>query len=230
MAVPSLTLANSGVVVPAYRAARTLSQLLPQLLDWYPGGRILVVDDGSEDATSTVARRFGVEVLRLPENRGKGAALAAGFAEGRKQGWEWALTLDADLQHRPQDIREFLHWTGSPDTAVIIGRRARKGSRMPWHRRFSNAMTTWAISRLAGRPVFDAQSGFRAYRLSVAERFPAAGRFEWESQVLVLCARWGYGVSQVPVATVYAQEGSHMRLVADTLRFLRMAWRLAWMR
>jgi glycosyltransferase involved in cell wall biosynthesis len=199
-------------------------------LDWYPGEKLIVVDDGSEDATATVARRFGVEVIRHSENRGKGAALKSGLNAGFQKGWDWALTLDADLQHRPQDIREFLNWSGSSDIAILVGQRLRQGTKMPWHRRLSNSLTTWAISRLAQQPVFDAQCGFRAYRLDVACRYPEEGRFEWESRVLVLCSRWGYGISPVPVATVYAQEGSHMRLVADTLRFMIMAWRLAWMR
>jgi hypothetical protein len=114
-------------------------------------------------------------------------------------------------------------------TGFLVGRRARSGS-LPLHRRFSNAFTTWMVSRLAGRPVFDAQSGFRAYRAELADCLPREGRFEWESQALVICSRRGYGVEAVPVRTLYRGAGSHMRLGRDTWRFLRMVGRLAWTR
>ncbi len=101
---------------------------------------------------------------------------------------------------------------------------------MPWHRRFSNAVSTWIVERLAGGPVFDAQCGFRAYRLDRVDQYPREGRFEWESQALILCRRLGLDVESVPIRTVYSGQGSHMRIGRDTLRFLRMAGRLAWMR
>ena len=111
----------------------------------------------------------------------------------------------------------------------LQGRRGIRGTRMPWHRRFSNSVTTRMISRLARRPVYDAQCGFRMYRLSALEAMglPREGRFEWESQALVLCGRRGFSIVPVDIATVYTDNGSHMRLLADTLRFLRMYLRLA---
>jgi len=140
------------------------------------------------------------------------------------------VTLDADGQHAAEDLRAFWNADIPSDAAIVVGRRSIRGTRMPWHRRFSNATTTWMISRLAGKPVYDAQCGFRMYRLDAvfAAGFPARGRFEWESQALVLSCRKGYSVHPVDIATVYTDNGSHMRLAPDTLRFLKMYWRLVW--
>jgi hypothetical protein len=87
------------------------------------------------------------------------------------------------------------------------------------------------ISGIAGKPVYDAQCGFRMYRLDTvaAAAYPRQGRFEWESQALVLACRKGFSVVPVDIATVYTDNGSHMRLLVDSYRFLRMYWRLAWM-
>jgi hypothetical protein len=155
-----------------------------------------------------------------------------GLRWARERGLEWAVTLDADGQHAPTDLQVFWNAPVTGDTAVVVGQRKMAGSAMPWHRRFSNFLTTRMISWLAGKPVHDAQCGYRMYRVQAVESaaFPSQGRFEWESQVLVLCCRAGYSVLPVRIATVYADNGSHMRLVQDTLRFLRMTWRLAWMR
>jgi glycosyltransferase involved in cell wall biosynthesis len=221
---------NSGVLIPAYNAAHFIAETLTSLMRYVPKAHIAVIDDGSQDGTAARAEALGVAVLRHEANRGKGTALMTGLQWARSRGWEWAVTMDADGQHSPEDLSAFQAASLPENTAIVVGRRRRSGSAMPPHRRFSNALTTRLISGLAGKPIHDAQSGYRAYRLAAVEKagFPCEGRFEWESQVLVLCCRRGFSVAAAEVATVYTENGSHMRLVRDTLRFLRMYWRLAW--
>ncbi len=219
-----------GIIIPAYNAAGFLEKTLQAVLQYTERDKILVVDDGSVDDTSERARKLGIECLRHEVNRGKGTALMTGMLKGRERGWEWALTFDADGQHDAQDLKCFSAAQPGTGTAIVVGRRKISGTDMPWHRRFSNAVTTRMISSLARKPVHDAQSGFRMYRLDLLETigYPREGRFEWEAQALVLACRKGFSVDAVDVATVYSGNGSHMRLVRDTLRFLKMYWRLAW--
>jgi glycosyltransferase involved in cell wall biosynthesis len=223
-----------GILIPAYNAARSLRQVLIGIMEVAPGCPVLVVDDGSSDGTAAVATPFstgGVTVVSHAENRGKGAALATGLRHAKTNlGWDWAITLDADGQHASADLEKFLSAIPDSRTGILVGTRRREGSDMPWHRRFSNASTTWLVSRLAGVPVFDAQCGYRAYRLALLESLPAGGRFEWEAEALIRAARAGWKIETIPIRTVYAGEESHMNLVRDTLRFLRMAGRLAWTR
>jgi len=215
------------VIIPAYEAGTTLPGVIAGLAPHFAPNEILVIDDGSRDDTAGKAESAGVRVLKHPQNRGKGAALVTGLSQARALGWEWAITLDADGQHAPEDLEGFRSARPGPRVGILNGCRARRGSRMPWHRRFSNASTTALVSRLAGTPVFDAQCGYRAYRLEILEALPEGGRFEWEAQALILAARAGWEIEKVPVRTVYAGEGSHMRLFADTLRFVRMAYRMS---
>lgn len=221
-----------GVLVPAYNAESFLAATLASLLAEVAPDRVAVVDDGSRDGTAAVASRSGVACLRHGANRGKGSALMTGLLWARERGWDWAVTMDADGQHAAQDLRAFWQAPVKSDTAVVVGRRAIVGTSMPLHRRFSNAVTTGMTSRLAGKPVFDAQCGFRMYRLDAvaAAGLPREGRFEWEAQALVLLCRRGHSVLPVDIATLYTDNGSHMRLVIDTLRFLGMYWRMAWTR
>ncbi len=224
-----------GIVIPAFNAAGSIGKVLVEIKAVAPDCSVLVVDDGSTDGTAAVAASAaaagGISVLSYAENRGKGAALVTGLRHAKEKcGWEWAITLDADGQHAASDLEGFLSATPSLRTRILAGTRVRTGTRMPWHRRFSNASTTWLVSRLAGQPVFDAQCGYRAYCLEAIDVLPPAGRFEWEAEALILAARAGYAIESIPVRTVYAGEGSHMNLVRDTLRFLRMAGRRAWTR
>jgi len=219
-----------GVVIPAFQASVSLAQVLEDLLRFLPANKLLVVDDGSTDDTAEIAARKGVFCLRHAVNRGKGAALMSGLLHARSLGWRWAVTLDADGQHTSQDLEKFLTARPKASTGIVVGCRPRLGTAMPWHRRFSNSLSTWIVSRLAGKPVFDAQSGFRAYRLSLLDAYPGEGRFEWEAQALILCCRQGYQVEKVPIRTVYAGQESHIRMGRDIWRFLRMAGRLAWTR
>jgi len=222
--------ADSGVIIPAYNAAPFIAETLVSLLRHVAKDRIAVIDDGSIDGTAACVESLGVACLRHERNQGKGSALMTGFAWAREKGRQWAVTMDCDGQHSAADLAAFWNAPLRPDTGAVIGRRRRSGSPMPPHRRWSNALTTWMISRLAHRNVHDAQSGFRMYRLDAVEkaRLPRHGRFEWESQALVLLGRGGYSLAAADISTLYTGNGSHMRLFADSLRFLRMYWRLVW--
>lgn len=223
---------HSGILVPAYNAASYLAATVAPLIEKVGRDRLAVIDDGSTDGTGQAAEALGVTCLRHSGNRGKGSALMTGLLWAADRGWAWAVTVDADGQHDPEDLAAF--WTAPvrDETAVVVGRRAIARTAMPWHRRFSNWLTTRMVSALAGRPVFDAQCGYRMYRLAAIKDagLPPSGRFEWESQALILCCRKGWSVLPVDIATLYTDNGSHMRLFRDTLRFLRMFGRLAWTR
>jgi glycosyltransferase involved in cell wall biosynthesis len=216
------------IVIPAYNSAHCLPALLYELLQRVDPQYILVVDDGSTDDTSTQLKDFAIHQIKHPLNRGKGAALSSGLHWAQAKGFTWILTLDADGQHAIEDLKTFMALPLKVNTGIVVGQRSHIGSDMPMHRRFSNWSTTAAVSLLAGQSVFDAQCGFRLYRSSLAKALPTDGRFQWEAQALVLCARLGYGFQAVPIKTLYTGNGSHMQLLPDTLRFLQMMWILLW--
>ena len=210
-------------VIPAYRAAHTLPGVLQALRAALPAARIIVIDDGSPDATAAVAKDLADWTIRLIDNRGKGAALRSGFEEALRGGDDVVVTVDADGQHDPGYAPSLLEALDGFD--MVIGERVRAGSSMPLRRRMTNAMASLAIARVAGVHLQDTQSGFRAIRRRVLERIRAHGdRYEFETDFLIRAGRAGCRIASVPIATIYGAP-SHFREISDAVRVVRTIWR-----
>jgi glycosyltransferase involved in cell wall biosynthesis len=206
-------------VIPAYDAARTLASVIRGLRAAVPHALTVVVNDGSRDDTDLAAERWADCAVHLPSNRGKGAALRAGFAAALRAGATHILTIDADGQHDPACAPALLAALGRAD--VVIGTRERRGSTMPIHRRVSNAVSAAAVSACAGQRLADSQSGYRALRAGVLARVaPAGDRYEYETDFLIQAAREGLRITCVPVPTIYGAP-SHFREFRDAARIVR---------
>lgn len=209
-------------VVPAYNAAATVSDVLAGLRAALPHAVVVVVDDGSRDGTGDAARPHADAVVRFDRNRGKGAALRAGFARALEAGAGRVLTIDSDGQHDPAVAPVLLSALDGAD--VVIGARSRRGTSMPLRRRLTNAISAAAISRCVGQPVPDGQSGYRALRAEVVRRVDARGdRYEYETDFLIRAGRAGFRIASVPVATIYGAP-SHFREINDAARVVRTIW------
>jgi glycosyltransferase involved in cell wall biosynthesis len=214
---------DAAALVPAYQAAARLGEVLLRVRAVDPSLEVLVVDDGSRDATALVARQFGARVLSFAANRGKGHALLAGFEALADR--EAVITLDADAQHPPERIPAFLDaWREGAQ--LVLGRRERT-ARMPLPRRFANAFSSAWTTWLAGQRITDSQCGYRLYTRAVIERTPvSAGRYELETEIAVRAARSGFRVAEVEIPTVYDDAGSHIRLFRDVPRIVGVLARL----
>jgi len=213
-----------AAVIPARDAAGTIGAVVRGLREVISGVDVVVVDDGSADLTAERAGEAGAFVVRHAVNRGKGAALQTGFDEALRRGAEVVLQLDADGQHEPSAAPRLL--AALRDWDVVVGSRNRDRGKMPWLRRATNTVTTWVVSRLAGRPIPDSQSGYRAFRADVLRSIrPESLRFEYESEFLIGAARAGFTIGEAPVPTLYNAPGSHIHPVRDTLRFIRLVVR-----
>lgn len=186
---------------------------------------VLVVDDGSTDATAAAARAAHAEVVRHAVNRGKGAALRVGFQHLRDGGFSWALMLDGDGQHAADDIPKFFACAEATGAQLFIGNRMPQAHRMPWLRRRVNRWMTRRLSRRAGVTVPDSQCGFRLINLEALVGVPLrTDHFEIESELLLACLRAGLQVEFVPVRTIYRPGASKIHPVLDTWRWLRWWW------
>jgi glycosyltransferase involved in cell wall biosynthesis len=208
-------------VIPAYQAEATLGAVLLETTRHLPA---LVVDDGSTDATADVAAGGGARVLRQVPNQGKGAALRAGFAQALAEGRRAVVTLDADGQHDPSCIPDFLAVWQTTAAPLVIGRR--DFGRMPLSRRIANTLGTRVFSWAVGRPVPDNQSGFRLIATPLLPRLLASSEagFEFEVEMITLAIRAGLTIEWVPIPTIYEDQGSHIRPLAHVANFLRVAW------
>jgi glycosyltransferase involved in cell wall biosynthesis len=190
-----------------------------------PDAAVVVVDDGSTDATSAIAASGGALVIRHQRNAGKGAALATGIARALAHGAAAVVTLDADGQHPPEALTLLLAPLADGAVDLVLGARARSGA-MPAQRRVTNWLSATIASRIAAAPIPDAQSGFRAFttRLAadVTPRLARYRRYDYEAAFLLAALRAGYGVRSVAIPTIYDGQPSHFRSVVDGWRVARV--------
>jgi len=219
-----------AVTIPAYDAAFAVAGVVRRALaSGYP---VLVVDDGSGDGTDAAARSAGARVLVHPRNLGKGRALRTAFEDLFGVGYDAVITLDADGQHRPEEIPRLVA-AGRAGADLVLGTRRHLFGSMSRVRRVSNTLSSWAISKFAGIDLADAQTGFRLYMRRLVERtgFPEP-RFEAESAILVRAAHSGFAITMVPVGLDVAdgRATSHYRPFVDSMRIAgavtraRFAW------
>ena len=208
-----------GALIPAYRASSTVGSVVTGASRYV--SLVLVVDDGSSDGTAEAARTAGAQVLRLPRNRGKGAALRAGFAELLGARVSAVVTLDADGQHDPSEIPRLVERWHDTGAQLVIGSRQSHEAGMRPVRRFGNRFSRLALSWFAGVPVPDGQSGFRLYDARLLRELRLAGsRYELESEVIVRAARRGLRIEHVPIrlTRIEGTPTSHFRPWTDTAR------------
>lgn len=214
------------VLIPAYNEEKRVGAVVREVREYCPD--VVVIDDGSPDDTDKVAAEAGATVLEHVHNQGKGAALQTGFDYARANGYDLALTLDADGQHAPSDIPAFLQAYERTHSPVIVGNRMGHVRDMPWNRRFVNRFMSDLLSRVMGQYVPDSQCGYRLYHRSAFPEGPYdahSQRFAAESEILLRLALQGRKIGAVTIQTIYGDEKSKVRPFFDTLRFFRMLHR-----
>ena len=213
-----------AALVPAYQAAAKLGDVLRRLAALERPPVVLVVDDGSRDATAEVARQHGVRVLAFTVNRGKGHALLAGFAALRDE-FDAVVPLDADGQHPPECLPGFVR-AAEAGADLVLGARARTPD-MPFARRFANGFSSGWATWLAGQHVTDSQCGYRLHSRRLLERTPLTpGRYEVETEMVVRAARLGFRIAEVEVPTIYGGERSQVHAFRDVPRIVGTLLRL----
>lgn len=210
-----------GAIIPAYQEEKHIADVVRRTLAQLD--HLVVVDDGSTDATSGNARAAGAEVIVHPANRGKGESIKTGFSYLLERGLEFALILDADGQHLPEEIDRFLTAASTSAADLFVGTRMRDVSRMPPLRRFVNRYMSNKISKLCGQEIPDTQCGFRMLqRALLPHLLGGTARFDYETEMLIIASRNGCRIESVPISTVYSDEVSSIHPVRDTIRFFQL--------
>jgi glycosyltransferase involved in cell wall biosynthesis len=213
---------NIALLIPSYNAAASLPALLERALRHLPAEHIIVVNDGSSDPTAATAGTYGVTVLSHERNRGKGAALRTGFGYCLQQQYDAVITMDADLQHEPERIPEFIAQFSTGKFGIIIGTRMHDTAAMPFHRFLSNTITSMLVRLRTGAAISDSQSGYRLIGRDILQSVSLhSDGFEAETELLIKAAAVGCSFGSVPIATIYAGEKSHMTHLRTTINFIR---------
>ena len=227
----SISAPGAAVVIPAYNESGTIRDVARRALAQLP--LVIVVDDGSTDATAAALKRLPVVLLRNESNRGKAASLRRGADEAVRRGADAIVTLDGDGQHCPEDIPLLLEAYRAAPRRIVIGSRLHSPKNIPTARYRANRFANFWISWAAGHAIADTQSGFRIYPAGLFAQakvqYGEAASFVFESEILIEAAHFGVQAVCVPIKVIYSARArpSHFRPVVDIARIVRMvAWRL----
>ena len=212
---------RAAAVIPAYQEEKHVAEVARRVRAQLE--HVLVVDDGSTDATAERARRAGVDVIVHPQNRGKGESIKTGMRHWLDRGIDYVVLLDADGQHLPEEIVRFIEAAGQNNAKIFVGTRMNDVTSMPLLRRVVNRYMSDKISRACRQKIPDTQCGFRMlHRDVIPKLLGGTNRFDYETEMLIIASRSGYRIAAVPVTTVYSDEVSSIHPVRDTIRFFKL--------
>ena len=210
------------VIIPTYNNDRTLKRVIDGVLAIT--NDLIVVNDGATDSTSDILKKYpDLKLISLPKNKGKGNALRLGFKEAEKQGFEYAITIDSDGQHFPEDIAVFVNKLEIEDdkNLLLIGSRNMDQETVPGGSSFGNKFSNFWFKVETGIKLRDTQSGYRMYPLKELNKIKFyTTKFEFEIENIVKAAWRGIVVKNVPVKVLYDEKErvTHFRPYKDFAR------------
>ena len=211
-----------SVIIPAYNEAGAIAALVTALRTACVWHEVIVIDDGSKDATAREAAAAGATVVRHPYNKGNGAAVKSGI---RTATGEYILIIDGDGQHQPQDAQRLVARLGEYD--LVIGARS-TGTQATQARRFGNSALNGLASYLTDREIPDLTSGFRAARREQLREFLhlLPNGFSTPTTTTLAFIKAGYNVAFEPVEARQRAGESKIRLARDGTKFVMIILRI----
>jgi glycosyltransferase involved in cell wall biosynthesis len=214
-----------SIIIPAKNEASGLKQIIPELKRQYVGAEIIIVNDGSVDNTSAICSEFQVQEIKHPYSKGNGASIKSGL---RAATGEVIVCMDADGQHRVQDIQKLLNKL-EQGYDMVVGARNKKGQ-ANIQRSFANRFYNWFASWMVGHKVMDLTSGFRVIKANKFREFISLlpNRFSYPTTITMSFFRAGYSVAYEPVEVQKRLDGtqSHVKLFQDGIRFLLIIFKI----
>jgi len=215
------------VIIPTYNESKAIAGLVRQIHE--QNLEVVVVDDGSQDNTSQIARDNGATVLRNEINQGKGASLIKGFNYALNKDFDAVIAMDGDGQHLATEIPFFIRLAEFSDSGIVIGNRMQQRKNMPLVRVLTNEFMSGLISTVAGQKIPDTQCGFRLIKKEVLEKLKlSTSKYETESEIIIRASRLGFKIESVPIKTIYEGEKSQINPLIDTLRFFKYIVKELW--
>jgi len=213
---------NCCIIIPTYNNEHALKEVIEGVLQY--SRDVIVVNDGSTDQTLSILSRFPqIQSIHIPVNTGKGWALRQGFRAAIDRGYRYAITIDSDGQHFPEDLPRFLDMIGQHPDSMILGARDMTQEAVPPTSSFGHKFSIFWFKVETGITVLDVQTGFRLYPLNKIKDigWVVSKKYEYEVEILVRLAWLGVNVLSVPVKIYYAPKESrvsHFRKVRDFTR------------
>ncbi|CAN2041066.1 dolichol-phosphate hexosyltransferase [Candidatus Magnetomoraceae bacterium gMMP-15] len=205
------------VIIPAYNEAGAIAEVINNIKKLHPDFEIIVINDGSDDNTASIAKHAGAIVHSHPYNIGNGAAIKTGI---RMASGEIMVFMDGDGQHDPCEIQKLLNFTSDYD--MVVGERS-TSSQAGWFRRFGNTICNWVASYVANFKIRDLTSGFRVIKSDLARNFLylIPNTYSYPTTLTLCILRSGRSLKYVPINVMARKSGkSNIKVVQDGMKFL----------
>ena len=208
------------VLIPTYNNERTLNRVIDGVLKYTK--HIIIINDGATDSTPEILRSYpDLEQIHFPVNKGKGVALREGFKKAHELGYAYAITIDSDGQHYPENIETFITEIEKSPGSLLIGDRNMAQDGIPKKSSFGNNFSNFWYTFETGVKLTDTQSGYRLYPLEkLAKLNYFTNKFEFEIEVIVRASWKGIEVKNVPIQVLYdeSERVTHFRPIKDFTR------------
>jgi len=230
-------MAKSIVIIPTYKEAENLKNLIPEIIKRTNGEvDILIVDDNSPDGTSDIVREFqkdhpNIFLMTRPKKSGLGTAYVEGFQFALKKGYDYILQMDADFSHDPKEIKNFLKHIKNAD--LVIGSRYKDGVRVlnwPLSRLFLSVLANFYTRIITGMPIYDATGGFKCFKRQVLEAIDLSKiksngyAFQIEMNFKTFIKK--FKISEIPIVFTDRREGSSKMSKKIIFEAAWMVWKL----
>ncbi len=207
-------------VVPVHNEAQRLGEVVASLKR--KNYDVVVIDDGSTDASAQIAKENGAYVLHNEVRTGKGMTLKKGFEYALSHGYEGVLMLDGDGQHAVDDVDKFLNLAYKDKKCIILGNRMEDTRSMPFVRYLTNRFMSALISFACRQNLPDTQCGYRYIHCDILRALNLESRnYEIETEILMKASKKGFKIYSVPIKTIYGDEESHIRPFQDSIKFVK---------
>lgn len=211
------------VIIPGHNEEKNIGQVIEKAKKFSAAGRIVVVDDGSQDGTAAEAKKRGATVIRHIINLGKGAALRTGSQYSLGKGAEALIFIDSDGQHDPEDIPRLLEALKGND--IVFTFREKKSENMPLVKKFGNWFIDLMMRLLFRINVKDTQCGYKAMSRAAYEKLRLISNdYSIESEIVAKTGKNRLKFTQLPIKTVYADRYKGTTVFDGIKIVLKMLW------
>ena len=206
------------VAIPAYNEERYIGSVILKAQQY--ADEVIVLDDGSTDDTSEIARLAGATVMRHEENKGYGAAIQSLLAEAKKKNPDILVLLDADSQHNPEDIPPLIEPI-LEGFDLVVGSRKQQRVKIPAYRRIGQRVLSYLSGILSGEKLSDSESGFRVFsRKAITVLQPRESGMAVSAETIADAAEKGLKITEVPISIEYTKDGSTLNPIRHGLGVL----------
>lgn len=209
------------VVIPAYNEEKTIASVLMGLRQAVPEFDRLVVNDGSKDATGDIVAKLGEKQLRLPCNLGYGRALQTGLKYALMRDYDIVVSIDADGQHRPEDVPRLVKALLESGADMIIGSRFCNGRpyTSPLGRRIGQLLFSYLTRFLIGRRIYDTTSGFKALGAAISEMIVRGTFMDFHTETIVRSSLLGFTIVELPITVEERVFGRSMHSFTSVFQY-----------